>query len=962
MSLRLYLSTVSLAVALSVSPVCINEVYAQKASKSLQAHRSALQSYKEAQFLLQDGWEEGKVDLNVVISKLRRSISHDPRFTPAYLLLGETYEQRKDFNSAIDIYREASRKSLDKEKGFINLGRVYAQTGKTGEARKVLGSIVKRDQTNVEALQILGSLERRQGKLDEAAKLLRMALGNVSGNNLKTFKELAIVEYQQKKYKSARLNLLKAMKIKEDDPGVHNLLGLLHLRENEKDKAAQAFLQAIEVDERYLPARLNLGSLFLEHGYFEKALEHFQIAEKLAPRDKELLNGIGVAYRGLNDFDKSKKYFDEALDEDSNYAPALYNLGLLHYRSLNDRPKAVEYFKQYKKASNVTSKEIDDYLARVSKAEARSDQLERLSESGSDSVENYQAAQEQRLETEQSLYGVDKQMFELAKKRTAIEKDISQLNNKIDTPRQQRFKTDQKITVLVEEQNKDRAAIEKIDQEIVASLEKLAGAVGRSQALMDQDRKHAKDQQKVYKQSGSEQQKIGKALASAGVDVAATLNRLSTERDQLAQIDRDQERLDKDLDKKAKSLLKDQDKLKKKQAEGAKMAASLKGTNAKFTSLSKDLFATEKKITAEYKKIDKLDDQRSQFDQKMTEIGQSFAELDQRRENYKKEFTDLRNDRSIEQALVELDRKRASSDVPLMTLEEQRKTYLERLNNHNQQMVFAKESLESTEERWLKVEGKLQETREAAKALEAQRAQIEQSIDRLLDQSNQQQLEVSKLLESSVKDGERLADFDKAFTDDLEGFNKSVDEYQKLVERYHDLHGKALSAEEAFLSTQSAFLVKAKKLPAEQFASLNGLKGQIDRLQSERGVLAKQLNQQVTLGSQQHKRLKVQADQRQKFQSALVKTDKERDGLIKVRSASVDNLKALKEQRQKVESSRDDIEKQANRLVDQRQKLLGQRTGQIAREMKSFQAVIDNEKKRQAALEADLLKSKSGKK
>ena len=320
---------------------------AQKKSAVPKARKDAHSIYRSAVILLQEGWEDGNVDYAEVEKRLRASIAKDPTYSRPYLFLGKVFEDRWQWNKAINAYREATRKTVDKEDGFISLARVYARTGKTNDANKVLNSVLKLNPKNADAKTVKASMMRKDGDLDGAKKLLREALGH-SPEAVETYKELALVYYEKKSYKYARLALLKAIKLKENDPSIYNTMGLIALKEGERDKAIAAFRKAVEVDDQFFPPHMNLSSMYLERGYFARALSSLDTAKRLQPGNPAVSSSLGVAYRGLGDYKKAEENFKNALALDKGYKPALYNLGILNFRHLNKPDEAKKYFAEYR--------------------------------------------------------------------------------------------------------------------------------------------------------------------------------------------------------------------------------------------------------------------------------------------------------------------------------------------------------------------------------------------------------------------------------------------------------------------------------------------------------------------------------------------------------------------------------------------------------------------------------------
>ena len=95
-----------------------------------------------------------------------------------------------------------------------------------------------------------------------------------------------------------------------------------------------------------------VGVAYLNDGKAQQAFVEFQKAYELNPRDKEVLNAIGIIY--LLYFDEPLKaidFFEKAVRVDPNYSDAYNNLGFA-YEKLGRFDTAISYYK--KALSNLT--------------------------------------------------------------------------------------------------------------------------------------------------------------------------------------------------------------------------------------------------------------------------------------------------------------------------------------------------------------------------------------------------------------------------------------------------------------------------------------------------------------------------------------------------------------------------------------------------------------------------------
>lgn len=92
-----------------------------------------------------------------------------------------------------------------------------------------------------------------------------------------------------------------------------------------------------------------VGRWYLREGSFVRAVERLLLAEKEHPDSAEVHNDLGVAYLesgGEGSLEKALGEFEEALQRNPKYEPALFNLALV-YERLGQFPQAEQHLKLY---------------------------------------------------------------------------------------------------------------------------------------------------------------------------------------------------------------------------------------------------------------------------------------------------------------------------------------------------------------------------------------------------------------------------------------------------------------------------------------------------------------------------------------------------------------------------------------------------------------------------------------
>ena len=92
---------------------------------------------------------------------------------------------------------------------------------------------------------------------------------------------------------------------------------------------------------------LKLAAAQLRARQLDAAERSYQQVLKLGTRSPEALNGLGVIQLYRRRTREAIQFFNAALSPEANYPPALLNLAVVSYQYLNNRPFALQKYRQY---------------------------------------------------------------------------------------------------------------------------------------------------------------------------------------------------------------------------------------------------------------------------------------------------------------------------------------------------------------------------------------------------------------------------------------------------------------------------------------------------------------------------------------------------------------------------------------------------------------------------------------
>ncbi|MEM4307900.1 MAG: tetratricopeptide repeat protein [Thermoplasmata archaeon] len=316
---------------------------------------SGMEKWVEAQNALKKGLEvkatyecalllgivyEKQQKLEEAIDYLEKAIEINPYGDEAYYEGGKTYIEKKEFKKALEML-EMAVKLTPKNEYLKQLGIAYHHSGNFPKALAIFEKL-----DDIEARVYAAECALELGEEERALTYLQSLPADTGIFNAWMLKGRC--EEKLGKLEEALYSYSKAIELSPDVVDGWQAKGNVLLRLGRDAEALECYQHVIAKEEReeYL---IRVAEIHIHLEAFEKALDLLDRAEKLPNVKKETLLWLkGLAYLGLEEFEKAKEMFESLIASEEKPE---YHLKLaLAYKGLAEYKKAVEHFEQYLEA------------------------------------------------------------------------------------------------------------------------------------------------------------------------------------------------------------------------------------------------------------------------------------------------------------------------------------------------------------------------------------------------------------------------------------------------------------------------------------------------------------------------------------------------------------------------------------------------------------------------------------
>src|SRR6266850_4919776 len=190
-----------------------------------------------------------------------------------YTQEGISFARQKEYDKAVDAFRQAIKLNPNSAAAYSGLGSAYANMGRLSDALEPMKAAVRLDPNNAFAHLNLGRAlasfrhyEDGLAEMNEAKRLspnngyILNEIGNLLLQGLGRFDE-ALAAYAD------------ARRVNPELPYVHHNIGLTFMRLGRFSEAIAPFQEALRLDPKYRNARYFLADAYTKTGAYDKAID-----------------------------------------------------------------------------------------------------------------------------------------------------------------------------------------------------------------------------------------------------------------------------------------------------------------------------------------------------------------------------------------------------------------------------------------------------------------------------------------------------------------------------------------------------------------------------------------------------------------------------------------------------------------------------------------------------------------
>lgn len=286
------------------------------------------------------------------IGLLEEAVQADAGLWEAHYNLGVLLADKGDLGAAERHLSTAEQLAPNAEDVALALSEVRRRRGDALGAVEALAPFVKANPSaSFAPIALIGAL-RESKKVDQAIAQAQQVLVRHAGDP-RALSELALSYLERGELDTAELLSAEALKADAQSAIAEHTAGLIQLKQGDDAVAFRHLARASELDPKDTTARLNVATVLLRAGVYDRAAEQFRTALEAEPENASAALGLAAARRaqGKRDdsapFSEAERLIQGVLEREPQNLDATYNLAVLYADFLRRPADAAPLYRRF---------------------------------------------------------------------------------------------------------------------------------------------------------------------------------------------------------------------------------------------------------------------------------------------------------------------------------------------------------------------------------------------------------------------------------------------------------------------------------------------------------------------------------------------------------------------------------------------------------------------------------------
>lgn len=246
---------------------------------------------------------------------------NEPDYGPAQLLAAEFFLEQNDMEAALSKLEQANRVMPDQPDAWRQRMQLLFSMERYEEVIAISDSANANASDDAFIQFFTGAAYMLTDRPEEAEKWLEEATFAPSNRNFRSVIHGTLGDVRQDldRWQDAKDAYEQALRL---DPNNHNAMNnyayFMSVREEQLEYAKELAEKAISFEPENAAYLDTIGWIYYKIGDYERALTYIQRSVDTGEASAEVYEHLGDVYKALNETDNAIKYWNKALEEDSN--------------------------------------------------------------------------------------------------------------------------------------------------------------------------------------------------------------------------------------------------------------------------------------------------------------------------------------------------------------------------------------------------------------------------------------------------------------------------------------------------------------------------------------------------------------------------------------------------------------------------------------------------------------------